>query len=62
MVNKRAAKEIELAWQTLPYHIPGGQIEQACKQTSAPGLSKKIGEKWGGGEQKKKRGGGVTGK
>jgi len=33
------------------FHFPGGQIEQASEQTSAPRMSKKW-EKWGGDKQK----------
>jgi len=45
MAQKRAAKET--------FHFPGGELEHASEQTSAPGVSKKMGRS-GEGVSKKK--------
>ena len=56
-----AAKEIEPAQLTFPFYFPGGQIEQASEQTSAPGVSQKkklgeVGSGWRREWPKKKKG------
>jgi len=45
MAQKRAAKET--------FHFPGGELEHASEQTSAPAVSKKMGRS-GEGVSKKK--------